>query len=54
MLGVTSSPGLLARRALSMSVSCSDRRGTFDTSEKDLKTSTRASAGMTGSPDSLT
>lgn len=37
-----------------MSVSSFERRGTFDTSPKERKTSTRASAGMTGSPDSLT
>ncbi|XP_006459611.1 hypothetical protein AGABI2DRAFT_184231 [Agaricus bisporus var. bisporus H97] len=46
MLGVTSRPGLFARRVLSISVSSVERRGPFERSLKARKTSTRASAGM--------
>lgn len=53
MLGVTSRPGLFARRVLSISVSSVERRGPFERSLKARKTSTRASAGMVGSPDSF-
>ena len=51
---MTSSPGLSTRRVLSMVVSSSERRGIGEMSARALRMSTRASAGMTGSPDSLT
>jgi len=54
MLGVTSSPGLSTIKVFSIVVSSSERRGMVETSARALRTSTRASAGMTGSPDSLT
>lgn len=51
---MTSSPGLSTIKVFSIVVSSSERRGMVETSARALRTSTRASAGMTGSPDSLT
>ena len=48
---MTSSPGLSAKRDLSNVSSSSESKGVLDTSEKERNMSTRASAGIAGSPE---
>ena len=50
---MTSSPGLSAKRDLSNVSSSSESKGVLDTSEKERNMSTRASAGIAGSPESF-
>ena len=50
---MTSSPGFSASRDLSSVSSSFESKGVLDTSEKERNMSTRASAGIAGSPESF-